>query len=95
VTGEQVMVRFVLAYLGTFAVVAAFFLAVGVLLGYWLFRGHGCHHNGQTPADGVMDVAFSVGVARAAHPLGECCRHGVQFLDECLDCPDGCPQVVA
>jgi hypothetical protein len=38
---------------------------------------------------------FEPGVARAAHPFGDWCQHGVQFLNECEDCPNGSPQVVA
>jgi hypothetical protein len=36
VTGERVMVQFVLAFLGTFTTVAVFFLAVGVVIGLWI-----------------------------------------------------------
>jgi len=28
-----------------------------------------------------------------AHPFFDRCQHGTQFLDECVDCPDGSPEV--
>lgn len=50
----------------------------------------------QVPTDqDLYDLAYATGVARSAHPFGERCVHGTQPHDECLDCPDGCPQVVA
>lgn len=92
---EQAVVRFVELYLVTFALVAVLFLAVGVLIGYWVAKDQVRRGGRREHGDGLLNVAYSVGVAKAGDPFSERCEHGVRFLDECLDCPDGCPQVVA
>lgn len=34
-------------------------------------------------------------LSTARHPFDDCCKHGARFLDECPDCPDGCPVIKA